>query len=58
MLNETIEECLVRIKQAGFMPIRKIEKPIFKEMTEKGQVTYQPVGRQVIFEVVPSKDER
>lgn len=40
------------------MPIRKIEKPIFKEMTEKGQVTYQPVGRQVIFEVVPSKDER
>ncbi|WP_449622546.1 NETI motif-containing protein [Robertmurraya sp. Marseille-Q9965] len=45
--NETIDECLARIQKEGYVPIKRIEKPIFQEK-EKG--TYEPVGRQIIFE--------
>jgi hypothetical protein len=48
--NESIEACLDRIKKAGYMPIRRTEKPIFQEV-KKGSVTeYEPVGRQIVFE--------
>ena len=29
--NETIADCLQRMKADGYMPIRSIEKPIYKE---------------------------
>ena len=29
--NETIDECLNRMKQEGYVPVGKYEKPIFKE---------------------------
>ncbi|KAB2331198.1 NETI motif-containing protein [Cytobacillus depressus] len=48
--NETIDMCLERIKKAGYVPVRRTEKPIFAEKKTRGSVTYEPVGRQIMFE--------
>lgn len=48
--NETIDHCLERIKKAGYTPIRRMEKPIFKEIKIGQSVEYEPIGRQIIFE--------
>lgn len=29
--GETIQDCLTRMREAGYMPIKRFEKPIFKE---------------------------
>ena len=48
--NETITECLERIKSQGYVPVRRTEKPIFQEVINGKEVTYEPVGREIIFE--------
>lgn len=48
--NETIDQCLDRIKQAGYTPMRRMEKPIFQEVKKGNSVDYEPIGRQIIFE--------
>lgn len=48
--NESIEECLERMKKEGYMPIRRTEKPIFQEVKKGNETEYEPVGRQIIFE--------
>jgi hypothetical protein len=48
--NESIVECIERMKKLGYSPTRRIEKPIFQEIINGGQTTYEPVGRQIIFE--------
>jgi hypothetical protein len=48
--NESIEECLNRMKQQGYAPIRRTEKPIFQEVKNAGETIYEPVGRQIVFE--------
>ncbi|GAA0302384.1 hypothetical protein GGQ92_002900 [Gracilibacillus halotolerans] len=51
--NETIEECLNRMKKEGYTPTRRIEKPIFRE--EGNSVI--PVDKTVIFEAVALESE-
>lgn len=29
--NETIADCLARMREEGFMPTRRMEKPVYKE---------------------------
>lgn len=48
--NETISDCLDRIDKAGYMPVRRTEKPIFKEVGAGKSMDYQLAGRQIIFE--------
>ncbi|MBN6889995.1 NETI motif-containing protein [Cytobacillus horneckiae] len=48
--NESIDQCLGRIKEAGYFPVRRTEKPYFKEVTKNGKVEYEPAGRQIVFE--------
>jgi hypothetical protein len=48
--NESIDECIDRMKKLGYSPTRRIEKPIFQEVINNGQTTYEPIGRQIIFE--------
>jgi len=48
--NETIDQCLERIKMAGYSPIKRIEKPIFKEIKKGIAVEYEPCGRKISFE--------
>lgn len=48
--NESISECLERMKREGYFPIKRTEKPIFKEVKDGSQTDYIPVARQIIFE--------
>jgi hypothetical protein len=48
--NETIAECLDRIKAQGYVPTRRTEKPIFQEVKEGIDTIYKPIGRQIVFE--------
>jgi hypothetical protein len=48
--NESIDDCLNRMKKDGYAPVRRMEKPIFKEVKKDGAVEYEPAGRQIIFE--------
>lgn len=49
--NETIDECLNRMKQEGYVPVGKYEKPIFKEVIkEDGKVAYEPIRQQIVLE--------
>ena len=47
---ETINDCLERMKKEGYVPVRRIEKPKFKEVKQNGESVYEPVGRQIIFD--------
>jgi hypothetical protein len=48
--NETIDECLNRMKQQGYLPVRRTETPIFQEVKKGNETIYEPVARQIIFE--------
>ena len=48
--NETIDQCLDRIQAEGFIPVRRTEKPIFKEVNKDGIISCEPIGRKIIFE--------
>ncbi|WP_075979855.1 NETI motif-containing protein [Bacillus massilinigeriensis] len=48
--NETIDECIERMKKEGYTPTRRMEKPIFKEIIQGNEKRYEPVGRQIVFE--------
>ena len=51
--NESIADCLDRMKQEGYEPVRRVEKSVFKE--ENGQKI--PLGRNIIFDAVKVKHE-
>ncbi|WP_462412734.1 NETI motif-containing protein [Neobacillus sp. Marseille-QA0830] len=48
--NESIEQCLNRMKQQGYLPVRRMEKPIFQEVKKGSETIYEPIGRQILFE--------
>ena len=48
--NESIDECLNRMKLQGYVPVRRTEKPIFQEVKKGNETIYEPVARQIIFE--------
>ncbi len=50
--NETIVECIDRMKKEGYTPVKRIEKPIFKEQITNGQTSYEPISRKIIFEAI------
>ena len=55
--NETISSCLDRIQSEGYYPVKRTEKPIFKEMKEGDKIEYVPAGRQIIFEAKKISEE-
>lgn len=44
--NETIAECLQRMKAAGYTPVKRFQKPIFRE-NDKGEI--EVFKEQIIF---------
>ena len=48
--NETISECLQRMSEAGYRPVKRVEKPIFKELTADSKAKYAPFRQKIIFE--------
>ncbi|WP_342429275.1 NETI motif-containing protein [Neobacillus sp. FSL H8-0543] len=53
--NETIDACLERMKKQGYVPVCRTEKPVFQEIKKDGETSYEPVGREIIFEGVKSE---
>lgn len=52
--NETAAECIDRMAREGYAPIKRVEKPFFRE-GEKGPIL---AGRQCTFEGRFVKDEQ
>ncbi|WHZ03451.1 NETI motif-containing protein [Neobacillus sp. YX16] len=50
--NESIDDCLNRMKKLGYVPVSRTEKPIFQEVVNGKEISYEPVGRQIVFEAV------
>ena len=48
--NETINDCLDRMKSEGYTPVKRMEEPIFKEVLQNGIKEIEPVGRKIVFE--------
>jgi NETI protein len=54
--NETIEQVLERMKIEGYLPVRRIETPIFEEVIQHGKKEVKPCGRIIIFEGILSEN--
>lgn len=48
--HETIDDCLDRMRQEGYFPVRRMEEPIFKEDIRDNIVEHVPCGRKIVFE--------
>jgi len=48
--NETISDCLDRMAQEGYQPIRRIEEPIFIEEVVGNKVIQKVLKQKIIFE--------
>jgi esterase/lipase len=48
--NETIDECLNRIAQMGYRPVRRIEKPVFEQTGTKDEPVHS--HQSILFECV------
>ena len=50
--NETIDQCIERMRNEGYQPVRRIEEPVFQEVERNGTIDIEPCGRKIIFEGV------
>lgn len=50
--NETIDDCLDRMKSQGYMPVRRMEEPVFREEIRNGEKVMEPVGKTIVFQAV------
>ncbi|HLU24017.1 NETI motif-containing protein [Lederbergia graminis] len=48
--NESISDCLQRMEKEGYRPVRRMEKPIFKEEKVNGEIKYTPITQKIIFQ--------
>jgi hypothetical protein len=48
--NETLNDCLERMEKEGYTPVKRTEKPVFQEIKQAGEVTYEPIARKIVFE--------
>ncbi|MGP4080087.1 NETI motif-containing protein [Pseudalkalibacillus sp. R45] len=48
--NESITSCLDRMKEEGYMPVRRMEEPVFQESSQNGKKEVEVLRQRVIFE--------
>ncbi|OLO26433.1 hypothetical protein BTR23_22990 [Alkalihalophilus pseudofirmus] len=48
--NETIAQCLERMDQEGYRPTRRMEEPVFQEITKNGKKEVKPIRQKIVFE--------
>jgi len=48
--NESIDQCLKRMEAQGYMPVRRMEEPIFEEITNNGRKEIVPIRQSIVFE--------
>lgn len=53
--NESLADCLERMKAEGYRPVRRIEKPVFKESGSKEPVISH---QQILFEGILEEGEQ
>ncbi|WP_096201826.1 NETI motif-containing protein [Bacillus sp. FJAT-45350] len=50
--NESIDQCLQRMEQEGYMPTRRMEEPVFQEVMTNGKQEFVPIRQKIVFEGV------
>ncbi|MCD5325336.1 MULTISPECIES: NETI motif-containing protein [Pontibacillus] len=50
--GDSIDSVLDTMKEEGYMPIRRVEEPIFQERVENGEKKVEPIGSKIIFDAV------
>jgi len=49
--GESIDQCLKRMEQEGYRPVRRMEEPIFQEIAgQDGNKQIEVVDRRITFE--------
>lgn len=48
--DETIDQCLERMNNEGYQPVRRIEKPILKEVKQNGKIEVITDKQRIVFE--------
>lgn len=48
--DETLSNCLDRMAQEGYQPIRRMEEPVFIEEVEGNKVIQKVLKQKIIFE--------
>lgn len=48
--HESIDDCLNRMRQDGYFPVKRMEEPIFKEEIRDKEVEAVLCGRKIVFE--------
>ncbi|WP_083910803.1 NETI motif-containing protein [Salsuginibacillus kocurii] len=50
MENESIDDCLARMKAEGYMPVRRMEEPVFTEAESEQDGEPVLLRQQIVFE--------
>lgn len=48
--DETIDQCIERMRSEGYVPVRRVEEPVFHEVERNGTIDIEPCGRKIVFE--------
>ncbi|MGJ9382202.1 NETI motif-containing protein [Salipaludibacillus sp. CF4.18] len=48
--NESIDACLDRMKDNGYMPVRRMEEPVLKEVKKNGKIEIEVSHQRIVFE--------
>jgi hypothetical protein len=48
--NESIADCLDRMQKEGYMPVRRMEEPVFQEKKLNGKKDVEYLRQRVVFE--------
>nr|MDH3082874.1 NETI motif-containing protein [Bacillus subtilis]WGD69433.1 NETI motif-containing protein [Bacillus subtilis] len=48
--RQTIDAVLQQMKEEGYLPVRRMEEPIFMEKEENGSIQIVPCGKKIVFE--------
>ncbi|SES00625.1 NETI motif-containing protein [Salipaludibacillus aurantiacus] len=51
--NETIDDCLARMAKEGYMPVRRMEEPVLKEVKRNGKMDVEVARQRIVFEGKP-----
>ncbi|SES25244.1 NETI motif-containing protein [Salisediminibacterium halotolerans] len=54
--NETVDDCLNRMKNEGFVPVRRMEEPVWEEVDSESGKQTEIAYQQIIFEGKPKSD--
>ncbi|WP_209124779.1 NETI motif-containing protein [Alkalihalobacillus sp. BA299] len=50
--KESITQCLERMDREGYRPTRRMEEPVFQEISKDGKIEIVPIRQKIIFEGV------